>query len=509
MWVFLIGTTTLLLAAGLALGALQNRQQRSADETRERLTPADTNALAVADSATLQRADQYGYLITRDPRFRERRDTAGAEISARMSELRALVARHDELVRGLDGLEAALATWGREFLHIVPGDVDARRHLTIGAPVGDDAAYQEIRAQVKSFRQGVVERLQANYTEFDFLRRGSVIAVLAVAVVQFTLVAASVWATWRRLGRVPATPWWWYQAGADAPSPTWSQETRSGVRGRMRQLWESRRDRETLRQQASAAAGLRGLLLPLGTPGAGMDASASLVPAEGVLAGDFYDTLTLPGGRTGLLLGDVTGHGVDAGTLAGRVKCAMLSALYLGNDAGTAIRAARTALSDDDERFVTLAVVIVDPVRRTLEWANAGHEPPLVRRADGDVVELCATGVLVSAIVTDIDTEWDVRRTGFGPGDLLVLYTDGLTEARNRRGEEFGDARVVAALRETPVPTAAGAVDRLNRRLLEHGVDWTHDDVTIVAATVAAPEDAGARDVVARHVARTATPPGP
>ncbi len=240
--------------------------------------------------------------------------------------------------------------------------------------------------------------------------------------------------------------------------------------------------------------GLRRLLVATGECARGTTVHADLIAAEGLLAGDFYDTLTLPDGTGALLLGDVAGHGVTPGLLAAQIKCAMLSALRLGAGPAQAVHAAWSTLGDEDERFATLAILTLDPGTGALEWVNAGHEPPLLLRADGTIEELAPTGPLVGSLIDDPVSAWTTRRARLAVGDLLVLYTDGLTEARNCHGAQLGTDALRAVLRAlphgTPRRTSPEEVVRaLYLAAEEHGTDWARDDVTILAAALDGPAD--------------------
>ncbi|MER6678033.1 PP2C family protein-serine/threonine phosphatase [Streptomyces sp. NPDC000983] len=245
------------------------------------------------------------------------------------------------------------------------------------------------------------------------------------------------------------------------------------------------KDREALRTDAAASDGLSRILNIQHAPGPGVRAHGRVQSAEGVIAGDFLDTLALPGGLTVLLQGDVAGHGTDAGLLAVRVKSAVAAALHLAPDARTAAAAAWTVIAPEDERFTTLVIAVLDPARHRLSWLSAGHEIALLRHADGTVEELEPTGPVIGPFLTSPDDVWDVRQRPLAPGDLIVLATDGLTEARDRDGTMLG--------REAVSDTVSRAgndpeevVDALYRATARHDADWNRDDITILAATCGA-----------------------
>lgn len=255
---------------------------------------------------------------------------------------------------------------------------------------------------------------------------------------------------------------------------------------RLRELqWESRRDHEALEQNGESALGLNRILTAQGSAGPGVVAHGEMTAAEGILAGDYFDTVTLPDDSTALILGDVSGHGVQAGLLAVQLKGAVITALRLGLGLEAATFAAWSMLTDEEERFSTLALVRIDPRTGSLQWLNAGHDEPLLRRANGAVERLSTTGPLVSSLIPGTAEPWEARTTRFAPGDLVVLTTDGLTEARNPAGAEFGEDAVSDCVRSLPDGTSpGGAVRALYLAAERHGTDWRRDDITIVAAAL-------------------------
>ncbi|MFD5922883.1 PP2C family protein-serine/threonine phosphatase [Kitasatospora sp. NPDC127035] len=150
------------------------------------------------------------------------------------------------------------------------------------------------------------------------------------------------------------------------------------------------------------------------SPGPGVSAHTVVLAAEGVVARDFVETLVLPDGRTALVQGDASGHGVEAGLLAVQAKSGVV-ALRLGRSPEVAAAAAWSALAREDERFTTLVVVLVDPRRRRITWLNAGHEIALLRRADGSVQPPAATGPVIGSFLTDPEHAWGTRETAFEP----------------------------------------------------------------------------------------------
>ncbi|MET9932603.1 MULTISPECIES: PP2C family protein-serine/threonine phosphatase [unclassified Streptomyces] len=244
---------------------------------------------------------------------------------------------------------------------------------------------------------------------------------------------------------------------------------------------ESRRNEEALVQIGPAVKGLHEILASCEEPGPGIVVAGDVRAAEGLIAGDYLGAVALPDGSTAVFLGDVCGHGVDAGLLAVRLKSVLTVGLRLDTDLDASVRAVHHALAGE-ECFTTLAVVVLDPENSTLTWVNAGHGEPFLRRADGTVRRLETTGPLVHPFLEAPPGTWQSRTVRFDPGDLLVLSTDGLTEGRRHDGEEFGEQRVSRVLAGLGDPTPSAAVTALYTAVEHFAIDWTRDDISLLAA---------------------------
>lgn len=185
-------------------------------------------------------------------------------------------------------------------------------------------------------------------------------------------------------------------------------------------------------------------LLP--PPELGLDglALAARYLACNELAGDFYDYVPTPDGGLALVIADVVGHGASAAMMTGVVKAAFRAAHAEGYEPLAVIARVREGLRDfDASRFVTACCARVDARRRELTYVNAGHPEPLARTGSAQPVLLDPTGPLLSSALFDLPCEQHTLR--LNPGDSLLFYTDGVTEARGPRGM-FGQERLVSAL---------------------------------------------------------------
>ncbi|MFD0484829.1 PP2C family protein-serine/threonine phosphatase [Kineococcus sp. GCM10028916] len=221
----------------------------------------------------------------------------------------------------------------------------------------------------------------------------------------------------------------------------------------------------------------------------GWSSAAALRPAEGLLAGDWYDVLPLPDGRFAVVVADVSGHGARAGIVAIQLKRLLEAALHLSPEPDLALAMAARVFSDEAERFASCVVVVVDPDSGTVRYANAGHPAPLVLRRDDSVdggvrvvTELEPTGPLLSWLHLDVPGSWHTETASMAPGSLLVVFTDGLTEARPTGSTvELGIEGVLAALGELPELTPQALVDEALDVARRYSGGRARDDVTLVA----------------------------
>ena len=170
------------------------------------------------------------------------------------------------------------------------------------------------------------------------------------------------------------------------------------------------------------------------------------IPAQEV-GGDFYDHFVLPGGLTAFAVGDISGKGISAAMFMMRVSLLLRSTVSVADpeEAVTRINAI-LAESNPTMMFVTLFLAVMDPVEQKLRYVNAGHNPPVLVRADGCVESLSQRGGPAVGVLGGYHyTSWEVP---FRQGDLLAIYTDGVSEAMTPSGEQFGMARLNAFLEE-------------------------------------------------------------
>lgn len=183
----------------------------------------------------------------------------------------------------------------------------------------------------------------------------------------------------------------------------------------------------------------------------GLHVVARVEPAEGFLAGDFYDLRTFDDGRLGVVVVDVAGHGARPGVLAARIKHLMGAAWAVEpNDPAAALGWMAQRLGDTGDLFATAAVVTIDPKAGQLRVANAAH-PAVLVTGGPELVRIGPTGPLIGPFAAS----WTSVTLDLAPDAMVVVHTDGLTEARDPDGHEFGRDRLEQILVDHPDADAA------------------------------------------------------
>jgi serine phosphatase RsbU (regulator of sigma subunit)/anti-sigma regulatory factor (Ser/Thr protein kinase) len=250
------------------------------------------------------------------------------------------------------------------------------------------------------------------------------------------------------------------------------------------------RERERIERELEVARVIQQNFLPRELPELpGWQVSAFYRPAREV-GGDFYDVIALGDGRIGLVVGDVTDKGVPAAMVMAATRGLLRAAALRLDSPGAVLERVNELLCPDipPKMFVTCLYAMLEPETGRLSFANAGHNLPCLRTAAG-VLELRATGMPLGLMP---GTTYEEREAVAGPGDRLLLYSDGLVEAHGAGREMFGTPRLRALLASaaddaSPIDGLLAALDGFT------GSEWEQeDDITIVAlsrspAVIAAP----------------------
>jgi len=243
-------------------------------------------------------------------------------------------------------------------------------------------------------------------------------------------------------------------------------------------LHEQLIEKQRLQTQLEVARQVQLQLLPGRDPQIeGYDISAYNFPTEEV-SGDYYDWVRVYDDQIGIVIADVSGKGVPAALLMAFLRASLRAATHIGYAPHISMSKVNYLLWESIERnqFVTAFHGILDATNRTLSYSNAGHSPALLMKADGTSHFEERGGVPLGMFR---DSRYYEYFETIEPGEVLVLYTDGVTEAMNAAGEEYGRERLIAAVRECRDQPARDMIDFMHRDLIAwtegHGIT---DDVT-------------------------------
>ncbi|HKS97562.1 MAG TPA: SpoIIE family protein phosphatase [Terriglobia bacterium] len=276
---------------------------------------------------------------------------------------------------------------------------------------------------------------------------------------------------------------------------------RRGVRDFVQKPWENaqllstletqiewaRAERERQRQEAielEEAGDIERRLLPREIPPVpGCEISAAWQPAR-VVGGDYYDVLQLGEGQVGLCIADAIGKGFPAALLMSNLQAAVRAAgAATAQPRELSARLNREVSSHlAPGKFITLFYGLLDASRRRLTYTNAGHNAPILMRRDGSHVRLEGSGAALGVFAG-----WDYEQdeVELASGDRLVLFTDGVSEAANPDGEEYGEERLLELLRENRHCGAAELEHKVMRAIHEFSSGTLRDDATLIVVAVA------------------------
>ena len=221
-----------------------------------------------------------------------------------------------------------------------------------------------------------------------------------------------------------------------------------------RQAMESRNQLAALENELDVARRMQASILPTEFPRRdSFDVYANMQPARQV-GGDFYDVLGLARGKVGLAIADVSGKGVPAGLFMMSSRTLLKGAAIGSEDPGMALTTVNDVLTSDNTEmmFVTVLYAVYDPRTREFTYASGGHDSPLVVHADGSATLLPHTGGIALGVLPEV--RYASRTVTLQPGDTMLLYTDGVTEAQSPDGAQYGLERLRELFREG-APTAA------------------------------------------------------
>ena len=496
-----LGLVLALLITVALLGMITTARdyRDGAERALQRQTAA--NALLI-DLLSAQSANRAYILLARGDdlaAYLAARGRYPAEIAA----LNRALSGEPELVASADAVDRTAGLWFQEAVELIRlrrqglGE-EARRRINQGL---SEARFNAFRAEHARLLEGVedvrIEGLAAN----DRRRRWTFYAIVAAAVLTLVMVAFASRQLWRRVGGPIA------QIGAGVgrvsrgrltdpvpPNPQAVRELADLTDGFNLMQSEVRQERDAVAAAARREAAqkterqlwetVQNGLLPERLPAVrGLRLAARYRPAERALlvGGDFYDAMVLPDGRLAVMVGDMAGHGAPAAAQAAGLRFGWRTLVSVNPNPAAVLAALNAQMATPDQRaeglFASIIYMLIDP-SGSVSFAPAGHPPPFLLTAAGcQPLEPLRSGPLLG--VFD-EAEWPVTHASLPPGGTIVLYTDGLIEAR-QGADTFGVERACAVLAAERRAALQLRVERLIEAARRHEDQSLRDDVVIVA----------------------------
>lgn len=486
----------LVVTAVVALLAVRT-QDRDLQEVRGVLVPARTEVGTLEAALLDQQAALRGYVITEDPEASALFETARSREKETVLVLDELLSGNAQLGSQLDDVVGASEAWALEVATPVLDDVENGDPERAGEridTVGADLFQENLRPEVAELREAIDEELVARDKALDDANnRLAVVLMVAVGLVAGIFIALGLllrrWVV-RPIEELDAA----VRPGGPAttmPTTGPSEIVRVGAEAdalRRRAVQEERAAlsaREALAERAPAVRAVQAALEPtiVAFP-PGLDIAGRVRPAEGVLAGDWFEFVDLEAGRAAFAVADVSGHGVIPGVVALRAKQLVPAGLRLGMEPGEFLGWMDGELGDMGEFFLTAFVGVIDASTRRCTYANAGHPAAVV--VGRESYSLAPTGPLLGSL----DATWRTESTMLPDPSLLIVTTDGVIDARNTQREIFGEERFLACFDfESHTPTS-GLADFCLDQVSEFVGGRLVDDATIVVARL---DQAGGR----------------
>jgi phosphoserine phosphatase RsbU/P len=249
-------------------------------------------------------------------------------------------------------------------------------------------------------------------------------------------------------------------------------------------LLEDNLQKKRLEDELNLARSIQQGFLPQNIPDTpGLDIGArSRFSLE--VAGDYFDVIALPDGRTVIALGDVSGKGAGAALIMANLQASLRALVKVNVNLTALVGSINDIICQNTpvEEYITFVMGVFDPEENSFTYINAGHNPPIVFRGNGEREELDIGGVILGVVP---EHDYEVGKIYMEHGDRFFFYTDGISEAMNSSGEEFGEKRIFDLISGRQSEPCDQLVEHLENEVLRyHGKPNLDDDCTMVLARV-------------------------
>lgn len=242
-------------------------------------------------------------------------------------------------------------------------------------------------------------------------------------------------------------------------------------------------ERRRLEKELAIAREIQESFLPKQAPHIPGFDLAGIARAHDEVGGDYFDFISVSEGQLGLAIADVSGKGIPAALIMAGFRMSLLAEIRNNFAIRAIMRKVNSLLyeSTDSDKFVTAFYGVLDVKSRVLTFANAGHNPPLLLRSDGSSEHLHDGGVALGVLP---DAQYEERPQALRPGDVLVLYTDGVSEAMSPDGDQFGEERIQEFVLRLRDRSASEIVEGLVASVTEWCEGRSSDDLTLLVLKV-------------------------
>jgi len=239
-------------------------------------------------------------------------------------------------------------------------------------------------------------------------------------------------------------------------------------------------DKQIIKHDLELAKSIQDALLPSAMPAVDGYAASTYISSAFEVGGDFFDAVILPDRRIAYVLGDISGKGVSAAMIMSGVLHTLRSELNQGGSAGDMLSRYNTSLCQtaSNGMFASMALMILDPETGLLQSANAGH-PPAIHMHKQRIWQPNEASGPPLGIISDM--HYDCETVALEQGEMTLLYSDGLTDARNEQQQMLGMGRMLAWMQDAP-PAASACIDYLTERIKTFVGNATQtDDIALLA----------------------------
>ncbi|MBK7709102.1 MAG: SpoIIE family protein phosphatase [Acidobacteria bacterium] len=254
----------------------------------------------------------------------------------------------------------------------------------------------------------------------------------------------------------------------------------ASIRVENARLLEERFERERMERELELATEIQQRFQPSGPPVMDGYEFQGISFSCYEIGGDYYDFIARDDGKMLIALGDVSGKGTAAALLMSSLHASIHGQVSARNSLSDTVTSVNQYLAHNTptNRFVTLFIAELDPASGELKYINAGHNPPLIGRADGRIEQLESGGFPLGIMPM---AEYELGQTRLASGDVLVIYSDGVSEAANLRGDEFGLERLSEVVAKNLTASASGLRDKVESALSSFTQSApAGDDITLV-----------------------------